>query len=69
MNYMIGKLKDCNKYIENTNENEVNLMYQEGSGHILGLTNNPRSECFSWHTHVCHVNKDIRKQRSSLTTN
>jgi hypothetical protein len=47
MNYMIGNLKDCNKYIEKPNEKEVDMMYREGSGHVLQLTNSPRSECFS----------------------
>lgn len=64
MNYMIEKLKKDKKYIDKPSEEQVNAMYKHASCHILRLSNSSRSELFSWHTHVRHAHKQIKKQKS-----
>ena len=64
MNYMIEKLKKDKNYIDKPSEEQVNAMYKHASGHILRLSNSSRSELFSWHTHVRHAHKEIKKQKS-----
>jgi len=40
-------------------------MFREVSGNVFALSNTPRAEMLSWHTHVRKVNKSVREQNKS----
>ena len=43
-------------------EDEVNKYYRKVSGFVFSLTNNPRSETFTWQTQATYV---ARKKKSN----
>ena len=47
---MISKAKEVGVYIDMPNEEQVNEMFQEISGHMFALKNNKRYEKFSLHS-------------------
>jgi len=69
MNFMINKCKEDGIFVENPTEKELDSMYRRVAGSVLCLSNNPRSETFSWHTHVRNVSREIKRLKNQCTTN
>ena len=64
MQFMVRKLKSTDSYINEPREKEVNDMFRKVSGHVFALSNTPRAEMLSWHTHVRKVNKAVREEKN-----
>ena len=69
MNFMTDKCREKGIFVDKPNEKELDSMYRSVAGDILSLSNNPRSETFSWHTHVRNVNKEIKRRKNDSTSN
>ena len=68
MKFMTDKCKEKGIFVDKPNEKELDSMYRSVAGDVLSLSNNPRSETFSWHTHVRNVSRELKRRKSNDCT-
>ena len=61
MKFMVVLLRSTNSYVNEPTEKDVDIMYRKVAGHVLSLSNSPRAELLSWHSHVRNVSKSKKK--------
>ena len=71
MKYMADEARKKNfpTLSRKSTEDDVNKYYRKVSGFILSLSNNPRSESFTWQTHATYVAKKKRDRRDNRPSN
>ena len=55
---MIAEAKNKNIYIDTTDEEEANKMYNQVAGSVISINKNKRCDSFCWYSHVRYIQKE-----------